>query len=209
MPARAAGLPSSTPRTSRPSRSGSPTDRRRRRATCDGRDATPSRGRARRLAAAERVDALAQRGVGRQGEVEALADPVRVEPDEPSLGVEQRAAGRARRERRGVLDAARDPPAARAAERARDRRHGPEGDARARRRGVAAAPKTAAPSGDAVAVAPLERRRAGGVDVDDGEVAVAVDAGDRADVAAAVGEGDGDLVAAQVVGVGEDACRRR
>jgi hypothetical protein len=46
MPALAAGEPSSTPRTSRPSRSGSPTARRIRRATRGGATATPRRGEA-------------------------------------------------------------------------------------------------------------------------------------------------------------------
>ena len=45
---------------------------------------------------------------------------------------------------------------------------------------------------------------AGRVDVDDREVAVAIPAGDRAAGPTAVGEGDGDLVAAQVVGIGQD-----
>ena len=106
IPAAAAGLPSSTPRTRTPSRSGSPTDRRRRRADVRRRHGDTEARPRRRLAAAERVDPVAQRRVGRQGEVEALADPVRVEADEPARRVEQRPARRAGRERRGVLDAA-------------------------------------------------------------------------------------------------------
>ena len=69
---------------------------------------------------------------------------------------------------------------------------------------AAAAPKTAAPSCDAVGRAPLERCRALGVDADHGEVAVAVDRLDGADLAAPVGEGHGHLAAAHVVGVGQD-----
>ena len=127
----------------------------------------------RRLAAAQGVDPGAQLGVGRQGQVEALADPVGVEADERPVGVEQRAAGRTGRERRGVLDAAVDPPATGAAERAGDRRDEAERDARPA--AVAGAgPEDRAADGERRAVAPLERGRAGGVDVDDGEVAVAV-----------------------------------
>ena len=44
-----------------------------------------------------------------------------------------------------------------------------------------------------------------GVDLDDGEVEVGVDAGTRPGLAAAVGERDGDLLAAQVVCVREHA----
>ena len=69
---------------------------------------------------------------------------------------------------------------------------------------MAAAPKTAVPTAEAAAVAPLERLRAGGVDLDHREVAVAVDCRHGAARAAAVGERDGDLVAAQVVGIGQD-----
>ena len=54
-------------------------------------------------------------------------------------------------------------------------------------------------------VAPVDGRRVAGVDLDHGEVAVGVGPGDAAALAAAVGEADGGLVPAQVVGVGEDA----
>ena len=107
-----------------------------------------------------------------------------------------------------MLDAAGDPPPARSAERALDRRHGPEGDARARavrRRGA----EDRGTELDAVSGAPFERCRALGIDADHGQVAVAVDRLDGADLAAPVGEGHGHLAAAQVVGVGEDVCRRR
>ena len=60
------------------------------------------------------------------------------------------------------------------------------------------------PDAQVGAVRPGDRGRAGGVDVDDREVAVAVPAGDGAAGATAVGEGHGDLVAAQVVGIGQD-----
>ena len=128
---------------------------------CDGATATPSRARrgvSPRDSASTRG---AQGGVGRQGEVEALADPVGVEPDEPALGIEQRAAGRSGRERRGVLDAAVDPTAARAAELARDRGHEPERDPRA---ATVARPGAEDRGADRkrIAVAPVERRRAPG-----------------------------------------------
>ena len=60
------------------------------------------------------------------------------------------------------------------------------------------------PDAERLTVAPLEGRRGGGVDVDDREVAVAVPAGNGAAEAATVGERDGDLVTAQVVGIGQD-----
>ena len=96
MPAAAAGLPSSTPRTRTPSRSGRPTERRSRRATWLRRDghAQPRRVAATRRGRARRPGC--ERGVGRDREVEALADPVRVEADELARAVDQRAAGRTR-----------------------------------------------------------------------------------------------------------------
>ena len=130
MPAAAAGVPSSTPRTRTPSRSGSPTERRSRRATWVGAMATPRRRATGDSPRPSAVDPGAQGGVGRQRQVEALADAVRVEADQPAGGVDERAARRARRERRRVLEAAVDPPAARAAEGARHGRHEAEGDAR-------------------------------------------------------------------------------
>jgi hypothetical protein len=54
------------------------------------------------------------------------------------------------------------------------------------------------------AVGPLDCGGARGVDLHDGEIAVAVDARDRAAGPAAISEGDGHLIAAQVVGVGQD-----
>ena len=205
MPAASAGLPSSTPRTRTPSRSGRPTDRRSRRATCDGAMATPSRARVGRLAAAQRVDPRAQRGVGRQGEVEALADPVGVEADEPAVRVDERAARRTRA------------PAARCARRCR-RCAGRPGPRNARataetRPNVTRRPAAVRGRGAedgacrSSSAAPSPQASGGGagrVDLDDREVAVAVDAGDGAARPPAVGEGDGDLVAAQVVGVGQD-----
>ena len=69
--------------------------------------------------------------------------------------------------------------------------------------GVAAAANTA----DPIVAPPVDQAigvRAGRVDGHDGEVAVPVDAGDGAAGRAAVGEADGHLAAAEVVGVGQD-----
>ena len=57
------------------------------------------------------------------------------------------------------------------------------------------------------AVGPVERGGTGRVDVDDREVAVAVPAGNGPARATAVSERDGDFVATQVVGVGQDLAR--
>ena len=93
IPARAAGLPSSTPRTRTPSRSGSPTDRRRWRATRAGATAIPSRGRSTDSPRAECLDSLSECAVRRKREVEALAEPVRVQSDQAAVGVEKGPAG--------------------------------------------------------------------------------------------------------------------
>ena len=69
---------------------------------------------------------------------------------------------------------------------------------------LAPAPKTARPDGEVGAVRPGDGGRAGRVDVDDREVAVAVPARDGPARATAVSERDGDFVAAQVVGIGQD-----
>src|SRR5262249_44433689 len=155
------------------------------------------------LAAAEGIDALAQRGVGGPGQVEPLADPVRVDRDDPAGRVDQRAAGRARGERRGVLDAAADLGATRTAGRSLDARDEAGGDPG---RAVAAGPQPEDGVADGgIGVREGQRGRAGGVDVDDREIAVRVDAADRTDGGPAVAERDGDLVAAEIVGGGQDA----
>ena len=84
----------------------------------------------RRLAATQGGDASLELVIGRQGEIEALADPVGVEADQCARRIDERPARRARREGSGVLDAPRDAPAAGTAERAGDRRDEPERDAR-------------------------------------------------------------------------------
>ena len=60
------------------------------------------------------------------------------------------------------------------------------------------------PGGGPVAIGPGDGLCAGRVDRDDREVAVHVDTGEAACRRSAVGERHGDLVAADVVGVGED-----
>ena len=70
---------------------------------------------------------------------------------------------------------------------------------------VAAAPNTALPRPSvAPSSRPVDGARAGGVDGDDREVAVGVDAGHGALRRASVAERHGHLAAAQVVGVGQD-----
>ena len=66
------------------------------------RDAEPDR--LRSLASAERVDSLTDRAVGGEREDQSRVDAHRVDPEQPALDVDERTAGRAARERRGVLD---------------------------------------------------------------------------------------------------------
>ena len=61
------------------------------------------------LAARELLDACAQVAVRGQGEDQPTFEPQRVHPEQPSLGVDDRAARRAAQKRRVVLDARRDP----------------------------------------------------------------------------------------------------
>ena len=203
MPAAGRALPSSTPRTSTPSRSGRPTERRSRRATWFGAIATPSADARRGLAATERIDPGLERGISRKREVEALTDPVGVEPDQPSRPVDERSTGRAGGKRRGVLDAARDPPAAWAAERARDRRHEAERHAHAAAVGRRDAEDRVAER-RRVAVAPAIGRGAGGIDRTTARspspsTPVTVPIVERPSLNVTV-----TSLAAQVVGVGQD-----
>ena len=159
---------------------------------------------AHRLAAGEGVDALAQRGVGGTGEVEPLADPVRVEGEEPARAVDERAR-RTNPEASGAvcsrLPPIRLPPGPRNVCSMADT---VPAVTRAAPAPVAARPKTTSPMA-ASASDQASGRRPGRVDLDDREVAVRIDAADRAALRSAVAERDGDLVAAEVVGVGEDA----
>src|SRR4029453_3401194 len=68
------------------------------------------------VAGAQRAPAAPQSLVGGEGEVEALAEAVGVEADDPALGVDHRPAGRAPGQGRGVLEAAGDAPARGASE---------------------------------------------------------------------------------------------
>ena len=164
-------------------------------------DRDPEAGTLARLAAGQGVDAGLERGVGRQREVEALAHPVRVEPDERAIGVEERGPGRPGRERRRVLERAGDPAPA-GPRNARSTDETKPNETRAAPDGVAAAANTAEPMvpavvDQAIGVAPScrrsrrrdrrpsqRRRRCHGWLV--------------------VGEADRDLGSAKVVGVGED-----
>ena len=102
-----------------------------------------------------------------------------------------------------MLEAALDAPATRAAERPRHGRDEPERDASlATMRGRCAEDR--GPDDGRRGRAPLERLGAGGIDGHDCEVAIAIDAGDDAALATTVDEAHGDLVTAQVVGIGQD-----
>src|SRR6185503_7375028 len=154
------------------------------------------------LAFPQGVEAAAERRIGRQREIETLADPVRVQPDEPTLAVEQRPARRAGSEGRRMLDAAGDPPSTGAAERARHRRHEADRDARA-----ATIRCSGAEHGIThrrVAGTPFDGLRSGRLDRDHREIAVAVDAADLAAGRSPIGEGDGDFSSPEVVGVRQD-----
>ncbi len=78
------------------------------------------------LPAGQRVDPASQRLVGGNGQVEALTQAVRVDPEQLSRGVQDRAARGARQQRSRVLEAAGDAHAARAAEGTVDARDEPE-----------------------------------------------------------------------------------
>jgi hypothetical protein len=146
---------------------------------------------------------IRSRSVGWSGEVEALADPIGVDRDDSSVGADQRPAGRPRCERSRVLHAAADLRAAGPSERSLDSRHEPDGDPRRAATGRRE-PEHDIADGELV-VRPGERLCAARVHVDHGKVAVAIDALDGAAGRPAVTEGDRDLVAAQVVGIREDA----
>ena len=153
------------------------------------------------MAGGELVDALAQRGVGGDGEVEAVTQTMRVDALKSAFGVDQRPARGSSGQRRRVLDAAGDPPAAGAAELPVDAADDTEGDAQA---------VTTAGSGEHHPAAggylrrPLGGGGPGRVDPDDDEVSVGVGAEHLGLRRAPVGEGDLGGAVTQVVGVGED-----
>ena len=175
------------------------------RATWAGARPTPSRGRRRRLAAAERVDALPQRRVGREGEVEALAEAMGVEAEQPAVA--RRRSGRPTSRGASGAVCSRLPLIRR-----------PRGPRKARLGGADTMPMvTRTPPSPrrptANTTSPSVGRAAGhstagsvaGVDPDDGQVAVDVDAGDRRrSPCGRRRRSTGDLGAAEVVGVGED-----
>src|SRR5262249_22056322 len=116
----------------------------------------------------------------------------------------ERTAGRTGGEGGRVLDAAGDPTPAGATECPGDRGDGSDGHARSTP-GRAGGAEDDAPDGEAVARTPFGGVRAGRVHVDDSKVTVHVGARDGASGGSAVREGHGDLAAAQVVGIGDDA----
>ncbi len=204
------------PRLGRGDRRGPRADQRARAARRRGRGAARRRDRhaqarrRRRLAAAQPLRALLDDGAGRHGEDQPAVESDGVEPEQPPLDVDERAAGGAAREWRGVLDRAADAAAARAAEAA------PRGGHEAERRAQAA------PAGigerehglpgahrlDGVGL-PGDGRRVAGVDGDDRDVEVGIRARHAAERDLAVGAPHGDLLAAQHVRVGhhDPGCR--
>ena len=150
---------------------------------------------------AERVDPAAQRLVGGYGQVEALAEAVRVDPEQLSLRVEDRAARGAGQQRGGVLQAAGDAQAARAAEGPVDAGDGPERHPQPAPARVGQG-EDGRPDGGCCG-GPRQRGGLAGVGLDDGEVAVDVVPGHVPLGRAPVGEGDRRLAAAHVVRVGQ------
>jgi hypothetical protein len=168
------------------------------------REAEPRPGR--RLAAAERVDDAAQRGVRRQREQQPALHPHRVDSEQPALRVDERPAGRAARQRRGVLDRAAHAPSSGAAERAAGRGHEPERRAQPAAAGIGEREHGLAGGQpiDGVRL-PGDRRRVAGVDGDHGDVKRLVGARDAAEHDLAAAAPDRDLVAAQHVRVRQHA----
>jgi len=127
-----------------------------------------------------------------------------VEPEQPSLDVDQRPARRAARQRRRVLDGAGDAAPARPAKAAALGGH-------EAKRGAQPAPARVGERDDRrpdcrrVAGLPGDGGRVAGVDRQDGEVELVVGGGPLARLAAPVGEQDAHLLAARVVGVGQHA----
>ena len=162
------------------------------------RDAQPD---ARRLAAGQGVD-RAQARIGGQRKVEALADAVRVEADEPARRRRRRRRPTTGRERGRVLDAARDPATAGPAEARDTDETRPERDPRPPPE-RAAAPNTASRR-RAPCRRPRERRAPA---VSTSRTARSPSASTAVTLPQVGGRrrSDRDLVAAEVVGVGQDA----
>jgi hypothetical protein len=160
--------------------------------SCGGRTDSPRR---------QPLDPAAQRLVGRYGQVETVAQAVRVDPEQLAPGIEDRAARGAGQQRGGVLEAAGDAQAARAAEALVDPRDGPE-------RHPQPAPARVGQGEDRCPDGgrrgrPRQRGGLAGVGLDDGEVAVDVVPGHGSLGGAPVGEGDRHRRAAYVVRVGQ------
>src|SRR6185312_11857207 len=147
------------------------------------------------------VDPAAQRLVGGYGQVEALAEAVRVDPEQLPLRVEDRTARGAGQQWGGVLQAAGDAQAARAAEAPVVAGDGPERHPQSAPARVGQG-EHGCPDGG-YRGGPRQRGRLAGVGLDDGEVAVDVAAGHGPLGGTPVGEGDRRLAAAHVVRVGQ------
>ena len=140
--------------------------------------------------------------IRRDRKVEPFAQTVSVQAQQPSLGVDYRAAGRARQQRGDVLDASGDTAASRPPETPlhtghETKRHAQPASSRIRqgedwsadaRRGVAP---------------PLDGWQIAGLDPNDGEVSVDVMAQDSTSCSVPIGERDGDLVGPHVVRIGQ------
>ena len=162
-PARSAGLSSTTPRTSRPSRSGQPDGAAQAPRVAGRRERHAEPWAPGRLAARERRDPRAQRLVGGHGEDQPALAADGVEPEQVPGEVDERAARGAARQRRGVLDRAADAAPARPAEAAAGGGHEPEGQraarARSGRRARAPARRRRAPATRSGSQATGARRR--------------------------------------------------
>ena len=163
-------------------------------------DAKPWRHR--RFPAGERIGPAPQRLVGGYGQVEALTEAVRVDPEQLPTGVEDRPARRAGQQRSGVLEAAGDPSAAGAAEGPLDAGDEPERDPQPASARVGQG-EHRRPDPGGGAVRPGQRRGPAGVDVDDGQVGIDVVPGHGPLGGVPVREGDRHLIAAHVVRVGQ------
>ena len=163
-----------------------------------------------RLAASKRLDPLAERRVGSDREDQPPIDPDRVDAEQPARGVDQRAARRASRQRRRVLDRAPDATAAWTPEAASGGRHKPRRHAQAATAGVGQRHDRATDLDRLeVVVGPVDRLGLAGVDLDHREVEISVRARDPPGLAPPVGERDGHLAVAQVVRVGQHPARSR
>ena len=156
----------------------------------------------RRLAPAQGGDSVAQGRIGGDGQVEAVAEPVGVDAEQPAVEVDDRSAGRARHERRGVLDGSGNTAAARPTEGAAGARHESERDPRPVPVRVAEGHHGRADAG--CIGAQLQRRGAFCRCLEDGEVAVGVDAECLCVGGSSIGEGDRHLVAVEVVRIRQD-----